>query len=113
MVEEQPIRNVPIGVLLKRKAARDILHFMQHTTTALIIDFSTLSEPNAACAAVEANLTWLIFQFRHSLADGVRSFATVWLRGGKSQTRQLWRIPTFVFNRSIIHSGLSDLNHII
>ncbi len=53
MVEEQPIRNVPIGVLLKRKAVSEHPALHAHTTTALIIDFSSFGEPNAACAAVE------------------------------------------------------------
>ncbi|SAE55550.1 Uncharacterised protein [Enterobacter cloacae] len=41
----------------------NILHFMQHSTAALIVNFTRFRQPNAAGAAVEQLHLELIFQF--------------------------------------------------
>ncbi len=48
----------------------NILHFMQHATTALIINFTGFRQSDAAGAAVQQLHLQLIFQFRDGLADG-------------------------------------------
>ncbi len=78
-------------------------------TTALIIDFSSFGEPNAACAAVEQFNLKLIFQFRHSSAADGR-YAHLQPSGcvavKESNSRQLWRIPTFVLIVPLFTLGL-------